>query len=91
MSSDATFSEHISKIADTANQMVGWTLRTFQTRNKSAMLTLWKSLILPKLDYCSQLWNPHQVGDIISRSLSKYRGDSCVQFKGYGTSTIGNS
>lgn len=30
------------------------------------MLTLWKSLILSKLDYCSQLWSPTQTGDIQS-------------------------
>ncbi|KAK3858814.1 hypothetical protein Pcinc_035023 [Petrolisthes cinctipes] len=28
------------------------------------MLTLWKTLIQPLLDYCSQLWSPHKRGDI---------------------------
>ena len=28
------------------------------------MLTLWKSLVQCKLDYCSQLWNPAKKGDI---------------------------
>ena len=28
------------------------------------MLTLWKSMILPKLEYCSQLWCPTKKGDI---------------------------
>ena len=28
------------------------------------MLTLWKSLILPRLEYCCQLWSPHKIGDI---------------------------
>jgi hypothetical protein len=28
------------------------------------MLTLWKSLVLPILDYCSQLWSPTKVGQI---------------------------
>ena len=28
------------------------------------MLTLWKSLVQCKLDYCSQLWNPSDKGDI---------------------------
>ena len=23
------------------------------------MLQLWKSIVIPRLDYCSQLWNPH--------------------------------
>ena len=28
------------------------------------MLTLWKSLVIPILDYCSQLWSPSKVGEI---------------------------
>ena len=28
------------------------------------MLTTWKSLVLPILDYCSQLWSPQNKGDI---------------------------
>ena len=28
------------------------------------MLTTWKTLVIPILDYCSQLWSPHKQGDI---------------------------
>ena len=28
------------------------------------MLTLWKSLVIPIVDYCSQLWSPSKVGEI---------------------------
>ena len=28
------------------------------------MLTLWRTLVLPKFDYCSQLWCPLKTGDI---------------------------
>lgn len=41
-----------------ATQLVGWIMQTFKSREKEVMLTLWKSLVLPHLDYCSQLWNP---------------------------------
>ena len=64
MSDTANFTEHILKVHDTTNQLVGWVMRTFRTRNRLPMLTLWKSLILPKLDYCSQLWNPYKKGHI---------------------------
>ena len=33
------------------------------------MLILWKQLILSDHDFCSQLWNPHKVGDIQSLEL----------------------
>ena len=44
--------------------MVGWSLRTFRRRSKFLMLTIWKSMIQPKLDYCSQLWSPSDQGSI---------------------------
>ena len=64
MSADATFKEHINKIYQSANNMCSWILRTFQSRSPELMLTLWKSLVLPILDYCSQLWSPFKIGDI---------------------------
>ena len=62
MSSDATFSEHISKICTAASLKCGWILRTFKTRERLPLLTLWKSLVLPTLDYCCQLWTPAAPG-----------------------------
>ena len=39
-------------------------MRTFRTREKQPMLTLWKQLILCDHDYCSQLWSPTKTGEI---------------------------
>ena len=38
--------------------MAGWALRTFTTREKYPMITLWNSQARPILDYCSSLWSP---------------------------------
>jgi ribonuclease P/MRP protein subunit RPP40 len=54
MSSDGTFKKHIVNVIETANNMCGWILRTFRTRAAHPMLTLWKSMVLSKLDYCKQ-------------------------------------
>ena len=35
-----------------------WILRTFQTRELAPLRTLWKALVQPHQDYCSQLWAP---------------------------------
>ena len=35
-----------------------WVLRTFDTRSPGVMVTLWKSLVQPQFDYCSQIWSP---------------------------------
>lgn len=60
MSDDCSFDKHISSVISKANSISGWILRTFESREKSLMLTLWKSIVLPHLDYCSQLWAPLQ-------------------------------
>ena len=43
---------------------MGWVLRLFQSRKRSLMLTLLKSLVIPLLEYCCQLWNPWKAKDI---------------------------
>ena len=64
MSSDCTFSEHINKICQSARNMCSWILRTFKDRHSDLMLTVWKTLVSPILDYCSQLWSPFKKGEI---------------------------
>ena len=64
MSADGSFKQHIQNICNSANHMCSWILRTFQSRSPELMLTLWKSLVLPILDYCSQLWSPSKIGQI---------------------------
>ena len=39
-------------------KLAGWALRSFRRRSKQLMLTIWKSMVQPKLDYCSVLWSP---------------------------------
>ena len=65
MSADGTFTQHIIDTTNTAKKLTGWILRTFTTRDRACMLTLWKALVLPRLEYCCQLWSPHKTGDII--------------------------
>ena len=43
---------------------MGWVLRVFQSRKRSLMLTLLKSLVIPLLEYCCPLWNPWKSKDI---------------------------
>ena len=69
LSSDLTFSLHIEKVVTTASQMVGWGLRTFRSRSSYLLLTMFKSLVQPHLDYCSQLWCPDD-----QKSIKKIEG-----------------
>ena len=64
MNNEATFTEHITAIAKKGRKLAGWALRTFQSRERSLMLTLLKVLIRPHLEYGCQVWNPYLAGEI---------------------------
>ena len=64
MSSTAEFSLQVSQAAKKGQRQAAWILRTFVTRKKFPMLTLFKSLVLPLVEYCCQLWSPAILGDI---------------------------
>jgi len=64
ISSDLTCHRQINSMVNSANKMASWALSLFQDRSKATMLTLYKSLIRCRLEYCCPLWNPADVGSI---------------------------
>ena len=64
ISSDLKFNEHIENVVTSASRLTGWAMRTFRRRSKATMMTIWKCLIQPKIDYCSQLWSPSDQASI---------------------------
>ena len=64
MNDQATWKDHIDKVGSQVNQKAGWVLRTFRCRTTSFLKQMWKSLIQGHIDYCSQLWQPLQSGDL---------------------------
>ena len=58
ISDDLLFKTHISSIVSKAYKMVGWILRTFKSRQTVVMMTLFKSLVVPLVEYCCPLWSP---------------------------------
>ena len=52
------------EVVSKANGIFGMIKRNFTYRTKETILPLYKSLVRPHLDYCSQIWNPHYVKDI---------------------------
>ena len=72
MANDLTFKVHINNTVEGANKLIGWALRTFRRRGKGLMMTIWKCIIQPKLDYTSQLWSPSDQASINAlESLSR--------------------
>ena len=55
MSNNCMFDFHISNLYKRCSNLAGWILRTFTIRDSQVMLTLYKSLVMFRLEYVSQL------------------------------------
>ena len=64
MQNDVSFDEQIARAESSGRRWCSWVLRTFETRQREIMLTLWKQLILPRIEYCSPLWAPYKRKDL---------------------------
>ena len=62
--SSGTFEANITEAVKKGNNMAAWILRVFATREEVPMMTLFKSMVIPRLEYCCQLWSPHLLKDI---------------------------
>ena len=77
--SDSTFNTHISQIIAKANSRVGIIKRTFTSLKKQNFMILYKSLVRPILEYCSQIWSPHLQKDIDAIERVQHRATKLVQ------------
>jgi len=64
LSSDYTWTPHINIMVDSARRITSWVLSVFSDRSTETMLTLYKSMIRSRLEYCCPLWNPPLIKDI---------------------------
>jgi hypothetical protein len=66
MNDKATFEDHVKHVTKKVRQKIGWVLRTFYCRRTDFMKTMFKTLIVPHVDYCSQLWIQTKPGPILA-------------------------
>ena len=62
LSSSANFETHVETRAKKGKILAGWIFRTFATRDVEPMLVIYKSLLLPILEYSCQVWTPTKLG-----------------------------
>ena len=53
------FEDHLKIKISKCKKVCGMILRTFMSRNATHLLSLFKALVIPIIDYCSIVWNPH--------------------------------
>lgn len=66
ITSDLTWNTHVEYVVSNANRTLGYIKRNFFQAPSSLKLTLYKSLVRPKLEYASSIWDPGHQG-LISR------------------------
>ena len=57
-------SRQVSKAAANANSILGLLKKTMTCLDSEMLLSLYKSLVRPRLEYCIQAWSPYTRGDI---------------------------
>ena len=71
MTKDCSFDSHISSLSIKCNNLAGWILRSFVFRDRLTMMTLFKSLVISRLDYASQLCSQIKQIEKVQRSFTK--------------------
>jgi len=64
VSDDLKSEKQCSAAVVKANRILGTIKRDFTDRSKETIMSLYKTLIRPHLEYCSQIWSPHYDKDI---------------------------
>ena len=69
---------HIANCVKKGNRMVGMIRNTFSYMNKDMFNSLYKALVRPMLEYCTQVWNPHLEKDITALEKVQRRATKLV-------------
>ena len=64
ISHDLSWSPHISKLATTASQKLGFLMRNLKGCPKELKKTAYMTVVRSSLDYASTIWDPHLIKDI---------------------------
>ena len=56
ISSDLTWNEQVSSVTKKCNRLLGFLRTVVGNQNQNILLTLYRSLVLPIIDFCSPVW-----------------------------------
>ena len=60
ITSDLSWSTHINSTCTKARKQLGFLYQNFYQANRQSIAYLYKATVLPLLDYCCCVWDPHQ-------------------------------
>ena len=75
-----SWSAHIENISKSSKQLLGRIHRNFRDAPKLLRHKIYKTTVLPKLDYCGAVWDPHQLKSTkLLENVQKFAGRIITQ------------
>ena len=62
---NGNYNDHINHIVKKVKQRIGWIMRSFNCRSIEFMRFVWRTYIIPIIDYSSQLYSPIKGGNLL--------------------------
>ena len=73
LSKDLSWSTHIDQTSSKANRMLGLLRRNIYNCSTRTKSIAYKTLIRPRLEYCSAIWDPHHKSDQVKLDRVQHR------------------
>ena len=73
VSSDLSWNEHVSNVTKKCNRLIGFLKTVVGKQNPNILLTLYRSLVLPVIDFCSPVWFVYRKNHINNLELIQRR------------------
>ena len=88
ITSDLRWNDHLSKIVGLASHRLCLVQRVFRNNPKTVKETGYTTLVCPLLEYCSPVWNPHLVTQILAVEMVQHRAVRFVKDNFQWTSSV---
>lgn len=75
----AKFSEQCNAAIKSANSVLGMIRRSITCKSKEIIVSLYKTLVRPKLEYCVQAWRPFLKKDVIGLEKIQHRATKMIK------------
>ncbi len=80
ISKNLSWSQNITNTVRTSKQQLGLLHRTLKDASQQSKHTIYRSTVLPKLEYCAAVWDPHQ--STLTKKLENTQSFACKIING---------
>ena len=79
ISSDLKWDKHVENVSKSASRSLGFIKRNIKTKNTKVREAAYKTMVRPKLEYASSVWDPHSKDQIYKLEMVQRRAARWVK------------